>query len=300
MNKIISRIKCLSFYIFSILLFVSPQVHAHHPGHNSGSNRTLAPVYQSSSFSSGSVRPRSMMSLTYRYESLDNDLGDRSSLNLFGEYSFNSKLSVGASIPLIGYHFDQAEGVKGFGDLGVHGKYTIYSNVESEWYVISTLALTLPTGNEHRSLGNDGFSVSPGLSMVKYWSNVYGFMSGRPNFFFIDGEDTVSLDYSIGFGVEILKEKFPFDVILSLDGNTFLKDASFHGGDTKLYLTPGVLFKPYDHINILVFGFFDMADSLSVKSGVNVSNTSSELLTDIGHGGGIHFNYFFGRNGNEK
>lgn len=279
--------KPTSFLLLVFACLCAGQAQAHHTaGHGGGGANYFDP------FSSQSRPPRSFVAATFSINNLDDGLGMVIRYQLSGEYAINRRFSVGAQLPFMTTREKFLPERTSIGDVAVLFKGLVWRNEKPSLGLTMGSSVSFPSGNEADGFGTGDVMFSPFMN--------FAWKLGRVDFYTTVGStlaaaDSInpSLDFNTGVNVPIKGGAVPIHAFLAFQGSTTFTSDVLENGSTKAYLTPGLIFFLSNSMIATLGAQVSVLDTLAIKPGAALAQTSSILLSDVQVGFNFNLNYFF-------
>lgn len=275
-------------WMAAVCLVAFPQaLQAHHTsGHGSGGSlqSSLNPLTASSR------PPSKAIDAGFVVDRLDGGLGYVLRYDIGFEYAVTKRFSLGAQLPFLSVREILLPATDRLGDIELHAKTLIYQS--SRFLFTAGTGLSLPTGSEEKGTGAGTTLASPFVTLSKGHGKILGFMTLGSTLSLGRSPDP-SFDYAVGVLYPLSRSSFPVDASLTFQGSTGFSDDVFESGSTKAYLQPAVILHWSPRLSTLLGAKVAVVDTLSVKSGVTLSQQSTVPLSDILAGFVFHMNYAF-------
>ena len=270
------------------MLFSAASAAAHHPGH-AVSVRTAGSY---NPYLEGTGKPRKSVNYTFDWSHLDNGAGDMYFNQVGGEYAVVDWLSLTARIPVLSLQMNFRPNKTGLGDVAAGVKGLLWGGEDSA--VTAGLEFSFPTGDRDAGTGAGAVSASPFVA-YQYDLGPVQFFTSLGTSVLLAGEAEPILQPLGGLAVPLIKKTVPVTAIVSLRGIVYFADETFTPGSAKGYLVPGLIIYPRENkkLSIAVAATISVIDTLAVRQGVIVQNSSLALTQDVKVGASLEMNYNF-------
>lgn len=260
---------------------------AHHTSSSSTSHRPDTKVL----LSGLDNKPDTNVYSGFRFNHLDESVGQIYTAFLGGEYAFNNKLSVQLEMPFLRLNHNFRADETGIGDISLGGKYVFHA--KKSWCLALHSLWTFPSGDESSGLGRGAVGQQVGVSFVKELE-AFNLLAGLSGAWGYESSAEPVLSGTVGLtSPRFFEDHAVVGVFLS--NESFIQSDVFTNGSGKIYLGPQLYIYLGQHqqwtlslgVEISVF------DYLERKSGVAVTNTSFALLSDTLVSATLGLNYSF-------
>lgn len=247
---------------------------AHHPAGSSSSHRPDTRVL----LSGLDNKPDTQVYSGFRFNHLDESVGQIYTVFLGGEYAFNNKLSVQAEMPFQRLDHSFRADETGLGDISLGGKYVFLAR--ESWCLAAHSSWTFPSGDESSGLGRGAVGQQAGFSFVKEAASL-SFLAGFSAAWGYESSSEPTVSGTVGLmSKRFFRENATAGIFLT--NETYIQSDVFTHGSGKIYLGPqlSVYLGERDQWTLSLGVEISMFDYLSRKSGVTLTNTSFALLSD--------------------
>lgn len=263
----------------------SAQVRAHHTtGSNTGGGgqrNLLMP--------GGDGRPAHRFGITQDFSVIDNSVGELWTFTPFGEFALSKRFALSLALPVSHLRRDTGPDAWGIGDISLGGNYLL---LDKKISLTLFTGIAIPTGNEYNGLGRGAFSQESAIGMGTNLGKWRIAITSGINFGYESDAEPLALIRAVlispGFAANKLQ------AALSVNGIIFLASDTFSGGSAKIFVEPQLIWSLNKNLKLNAGGRIAVADTLATRSGVNLTQLSNSLISDVRFGAVIGFQYTFG------
>lgn len=260
---------------------------AHHTSSSASSHRPDTKVL----LSGLDNKPDTQVYSGFRFNHLDESVGQIYTVFLGGEYAFNTQLSVQMEIPFLRLEHNFRADETGIGDISLGGKYVFLA--QKSWCLALHSLWAFPSGDESSGLGRGAVGQQTGVSFVKEFAS-FSWLAGLSATWGYESSAEPVLSGTVG----LTSPGFFNDNVVAgifVSNESYLKSDVFTSGSGKVYLGPQfyVYLGSRDQWTLSLGVEISMFDYLERKVGVTLTNTSFALLSDTLVSVTLGLNYSF-------
>ncbi len=156
-------------------------------------------------------------------------------------YGLTDRFQLRTEIPVSIFDPDAGHSATGFGDINLAARYAVRDNRKQSFGLDAGLALTLPTGDRRRDLGEGRTGIEPIVTASQWFGPINVQMNLSWRHAVGDASDEPRDEF--GYNVAAVWPIRPWYLVLEGNGETTRTVTNYH-------ITPGVVWKPGEHIEL--------------------------------------------------